>query len=431
MKLESFKKLNLPEKPGVYFFLQEEKILYIGKATSLRDRVRSYFSKDLIETRGPLLVDMVFKASNIKWTETESVLEALILEANLIKKHQPYYNTKEKDDKSFNYVCITKENRLRVIRGKELEKFGKRTVLKGSQGLSLKRIFGPYTSGGQLREALKIIRKFFPYTEDRRGTKGKEEFYRQIKLVPENAKQNVANIRNIILFFEGKKKKIINGLNKEMKVLAKERKFEEANEIKKKIFALNHINDIALIKESENSKYALRRSHSSLEGQGLLGRSGDSSEHTLNFRIEAYDVAHMAGRNMVGVMTVVTDGEIDKREYKKFKIKTQSNANDTGALTEVLERRFAHSEWGMPSLVVVDGGKAQINFAEKVLKKMNINVPIVSVLKDERHRPKNILGDKDLARKYEKEILLANSEAHRFSIGYHKQMRNKNFLPNT
>jgi excinuclease ABC subunit C len=127
-------------------------------------------------------------------------------------------------------------------------------------------------------------------------------------------------------------------------------------------------------------------------------------------------------------MTVVEGGEVSKSEYKKFRIKTQTGANDTGALAEVLERRFGHSEWISPDLIVVDGGQAQINFTQKVLKKFNLTIPIVSVLKDERHRPKNILGSKELTHKYEREILLANSEAHRFAVTYHKQMRNKNFL---
>ncbi len=434
MKKSNFEKINLPDKPGVYFFLGTQKlsvgdskqkdILYIGKATSLRDRVRSYFSKDLIDTRGPLLVDMVFKSDDIKYTETESVLEALILEANLIKKHQPYYNTKEKDDKSFNYVCVTKSDTIRLIRGKDLKQATEK----------FKKVFGPFTNGGQLREALKIIRKFFPYIEDRKGTKGKEEFYKQIKLMPEDSDENKRNIKNIILFFEGKKKQIIRTLSSEMQKLAKEKRFEEAGEVKRKIFALNHINDISLIKDdilnlNHSPNNSLRHLHSVLEEQTPSGRSEDSSKNDLGyFRIEAYDVAHMSGRNMVGVMTVVVDGEVDKKEYKKFKINTQTGANDTGALTEVLERRFAHPEWGNPNLIVVDGGKAQINFAQKVLSKIGIFVPVVSVLKDERHRPKNILGDMKYAKKHEREILLANSEAHRFAINYHKQMRNKNFL---
>jgi len=139
MKLETFKKLKLPDKPGVYFFLKTSppapllgkervarrpsEVLYIGKATSLRDRVKSYFGKDLIDTRGPLLVDMVYKADKIDWQETDSVLEAIILEANLIKKHQPKYNTKEKSDKSFNYVCITRGKlpKVLIVRGKNVE----------------------------------------------------------------------------------------------------------------------------------------------------------------------------------------------------------------------------------------------------------------------------------------------------------------------
>ena len=123
MELKDFKKTNLPDKPGVYFFTKGKEILYIGKATSLKERVKSYFGKDLIETRGSVLVDMVFKAEQIKYKVTDSVLEALILEANLIKKHQPNFNTKEKSDKSFNFVCITKEDlpELLVLRGQNIK----------------------------------------------------------------------------------------------------------------------------------------------------------------------------------------------------------------------------------------------------------------------------------------------------------------------
>lgn len=425
MKSQDLKNFNLPEKPGVYFFLKGEDILYIGKATSLKDRVKSYFGKDLINTRGPLILDMVFKSDNIKFTETPSVLEALILEANLIKKYQPYYNTKEKSDKSFNYVCFTKDYKVAIIRGKELS--------SSQEVKKFKKVFGPFPSGIQLREALRILRKFFPYIESKKGAKGKDEFYKQLQLSPENNLENKKNIKNLILFFEGKKTSIINSLSKEMNTLAKAYKFEEANLIKKKIFALNHINDIALIKnETINQKqnYPLRHSHKSWKGKasGCSEYSYEDNFVSDYFRIESYDIAHMFGKNMVGVMTVLEDGEVNKAEYKKFKIKTKDSADDTGALKEVLERRFNHPEWSYPSLIVVDGGKAQINTATKVLKNLNLNIPIVSVLKDERHKPKDILGDKDYARKYEREILLVNSEAHRFAITYHKQMRNKNFL---
>lgn len=395
MKAKSLKKLKMPDKPGVYFFIEKGKILYIGKATSLKSRVRSYFSKDLIATRGPIILDMVFKSKDIKWQETDSVLEALILEANLIKKHQPYYNTKEKDDKSFNYVGITKEllPKVVVVRGRVLDK------------KMFSDVYGPYPNGNQLKEALKIIRKIFPFYDDK--SKNYKEFYRQIELAPNTEKREeyIRNIRNIKLFLSGKKSKIITDLKREMKNLAKEQKFERAGEIKRQIFALEHINDVSLIKSDNISV---------------------SSPET--FRIEAYDIAHMSGKNMVGVMTVVEDGNVNKNEYRKFKIKTQSGSNDTGALLEVLERRLGHPEWRYPNLIVVDGSTAQINVATKLIKSVGMSTSVVAVTKDERHRAKDIKGDKDVVRKYEKEILLANSEAHRFAIKYHKDMRNKNFL---
>src|SRR3989338_7328812 len=136
MDIKNLKKLKLPESPGVYFFLKGKEILYIGKATSLKDRVKSYFGKDLIETRGPIILDLVFKANKIKYEKTDSVLEALILEAELIKKHQPKYNTKEKSDKSFNYVCINQEKlpKVMIVRGSNV----KHSVFN--------KIYGPYTS---------------------------------------------------------------------------------------------------------------------------------------------------------------------------------------------------------------------------------------------------------------------------------------------
>jgi excinuclease ABC subunit C len=127
-------------------------------------------------------------------------------------------------------------------------------------------------------------------------------------------------------------------------------------------------------------------------------------------------------------MTVIEDGEVQKNEYKKFKIRTQSDANDIGALKEVLERRLAHTEWKYPNLIVMDGGVAQINVAGKVFKNFKLKIPIVSVLKDEKHKPKAIMGDEESALKYKRDIMLSNSEAHRFAIAYHKNMRNKNFL---
>lgn len=408
MTIEDLQKKEMPDVPGVYFFLDASgTVLYIGKATSLRSRVRSYFSKDVIETRGPMIVDMVFRAADVKWQETDSVLEALILEAALIKKHQPMYNVKEKDDKSFNYVVITKEPypRVLLVRGRTLAQ-------PELLDFKVDAAYGPFPQGGTLKEAMKIIRRIFPYRDACQPESGKPCFNAQIGLCPGVCDGRISKeeyrsmVRNIKLFFEGKKKQLLRNLEKEMKEHAKRQEFEKAEAIKRRIFALQHIQDVALIKQ-------------------------DTVRHDPfnSFRVEAYDIAHQGGSSMVGVMTVVTDGKADKAEYRKFKIRSQKGANDTGSLREVLERRFGHLDWGVPDLLVMDGGAAQKNAAERFLSASSISIPVVSVVKDERHQPKGMLGDKDIVAKHEAAILLANSEAHRFAIGFHRQRQRKRFLP--
>jgi excinuclease ABC subunit C len=395
MQYDSAKKLKIPDQPGVYFFMKGRRILYIGKATSLRSRVLSYFRGDLWKTRGPIVTDMVVKADSLKWETTPSVLEALILEANLIKKYQPEHNIKEKDNKSFNFVVITRESIPKVLVRRERElNF---SDIKGS-------MFGPFVNGPQLREGLRILRRIFPFIDDSSSKKQNYQFYRQLGLTPdmEASEQYLENIKHLKLFFQGKKKTILRSLKKEMMLSAKKREFEKAGELKRQLFSLEHINDILLLKEERLT-------------------------HNL-FRVEAYDIAHMSGKDMVGVMVVVEEGIPNKNEYRKFRIRTQAEANDPGALAEVIERRMKHEEWRYPELIVVDGSTAQINAAKKVLVKMGKLIPVVSVIKDERHKPKCIGGDKSFGLKYEKEILLANSEAHRFAINYHKNMRGKNFL---
>jgi len=410
--MKTTKKLNIPDKPGVYFFIKNKQILYIGKATSLRDRIKSYFGKDLIGTRGPILVDMVFNADKINWQVSDSVLEAIILEANLIKKHQPKYNTKEKSDKSFNYVCITREKLPKVV------------IMRGSnvKHRVLDKIYGPYTSGTQLLEAMKIIRRIFPFLDDK--SRNYMEFYRQINLVPDlqDRTMYLQNIRNIKLFFAGKKKKILQNLKKQMKEYAKLHEFEKAGEIKRQIFALQHINDVALLKKDVAHEHAFSQEYPASQ------RHYSKKHVPAPLRIEAYDIAHMGGKNMVGVMTVIEDGQVAKSEYKRFKIRTQNGANDTGALAEILERRLEHREWSYSNLIVVDGGVAQQNTAKLILKKHKINITVASVVKDDKHKPKAILGEGDIIKKHKSAILLANSEAHRFAINYHKNMRSRNFL---
>ncbi|HNW71600.1 MAG TPA: GIY-YIG nuclease family protein [Candidatus Paceibacterota bacterium] len=419
MQNKDFKKYKLPESSGIYLFKKDDVILYIGKATSLRDRTRSYFSKDLIATRGPGIIDMIVQANKIDWEKTDSVLEALILESELIKKYQPKYNIKEKDDKSWNYVCLTKEEIPKVVikRGKNLQK---EIFLD---------IFGPFTNSSQLKEAMKIIRRIFPYIDDSSIKKNNKEFYKQIGLTPDGMKEYKQNIKNLRLFFQGKKKSIIQNFKKEMFVYAKNKEFEKAEEIKKRIFALGHINDVALIKSDNITPLnflPLRPSPN--PARSLWDPRGQKIQGSSVFRVEAYDIAHLSGKNMVGVMTVIENGELAKNEYRKFIIKTQQKANDTGALEEVLARRFHHLEWGMPDLLVVDGNIAQIKVAEKILNRYQFKIPVVGVVKNEKHKPKAIQGNEKIIKENKKNILLSNAEAHRFAISFYRQKSRKNLF---
>ena len=204
------------------------------------------------------------------------------------------------------------------------------------------------------------------------------------------------------MLFSGKIDNLEKSLKKEMNVLSRKQEFEKAGEIKRQIFSLKHIQDISLIKN-------------------------DESIASKSFRIEAYDIAHISGTNVVGVMTVFQNGEMDKTEYRKFKIRNPSN-DDLKSLTEIIERRFKHAEWQMPNIIVVDGGQNQVNIAKKVLHKNALNIEVVSVLKGDNHKPKAILGNEPIIKKYKKEILLANNEAHRFVIKYHRQKRSIVFI---
>lgn len=422
MKSNDVKKIisGLPDAPGVYQFKRGKNILYIGKATSLKDRVRSYFNKDIVETRSPLVSKMLQEFDKIDFIQTDSVLEALVLEVHLIKKFQPEANIKEKDNKSFNFVVITNEMfpRVLVVRGRELLN----SHFTKDNKFEIAYSFGPFPNGSQLKEAMKIVRKLFPFrdkcvpaSELKPTQKPKPCFNRQIGLCPgvcsgEVTKEQYAEqIKNIILFFEGNKKVLIKNLEKQMKAFAKAKEFERADKVKKTIFTLNHIQDISLIKENPLDS----------RGGASIAEAGSTA-----FRIESYDIAHMSGQNVVGVMTVVEDGEVKLSDYRKFKIKDNPGVNDTKALSEVLSRRLAHIEWRFPDLIVVDGGVAQKNIIEKILKENHADIPVVSVVKDERHKPKEILGDKKWL-KYEREILLSNAEAHRYGIAFHKKLKGR------
>lgn len=404
-------KLKLPDTPGIYIFRDTKKRpIYIGRATSLKDRTKSYFGADLIVTRGPRIVDMVTKAHTLSHQPTDSVLEAILLESELIKRYQPFYNVDARDDKSSQYVVITSEPWPRVFlaRARDLDQ----QIKDGIVPYKIKRKFGPYPESGLIKEALKILRRLFPFKDKKSFDPRHDAFYRMLGKSPdgsdEAARQHYLDtIRYMILFFEGKKSILRRRLENQMKAAAKEMKFEEAGQVKKLLYALDHINDMALLKHKQGS--------------------GEVGANSRSFRIEAYDIAHMGGMETVGAMVVSENGQFDKNEYRKFKISRDTN-DDTGNLAEMLSRRLNHPEWPYPDLIVVDGNEVQMHNAEDILKARRITIPVVAVTKDERHKADRLCGNPDLIKQYEREIVALNAECHRFAIAYHRSRRGKSFI---
>ncbi|MDD2646928.1 MAG: GIY-YIG nuclease family protein [Patescibacteria group bacterium] len=376
---------SLPDRPGVYLYLDKnKKILYVGRATSLKRRVTSYFQKNL-ESR---LLEMVKKAKEIKYISTDTVLEAIILEANLIKKHWPKYNIKDRDDRSFIYIVIPKTEwpYPMVMRRRELEKYPP----------SRAEIFGPYQSLMLVRKFLRLIRKVFPYSTCR-PLSGEACFNYQIGLCPGACVGKISNeqyqesIKNIIALLRGQKKSLLKKLTKQNPAQA---------------LALKHLQDVALL---------------SIE-----------NEMNMNFdkrltKIEGYDISHLTGRETVGSMVVFVNGAADKNQYRLFKIRTAPANDDLRALEEVLIRRFNHKEWLFPDYLMIDGGRPQINFLTKVLKDKNINIPLVGISKyggDELvFPPKSKKALKDMVLLSKNVFLRVRDEAHRFALSLSRRQR--------
>jgi excinuclease ABC subunit C len=382
---------NLPDSAGVYLFKDKTgQVIYVGKAASLKTRVSSYWRNGDVKAQS-----QVDEAVAVDFITTPTVIEALILEANLIKKYSPKYNIKGKDNKTFLYVAFPKADFPTPVLIREQD-------LTASWYPS---VFGPFTSASSIRIALTILRGIFPWGCDK--LRSKPCFYYQIKRCPgvcaglADKKKYQKTIKNLIMFFEGKKEKVIKNLEKEMVMLSKQENFEDAAILRDQINALNHIKDVALIRE-------------------------DYPQEKIEQRIEGYDISNISGKMAVGSMVVFTNNEPDKNEYRKFKIKTVSGVNDTAMLAEVLERRFSHPEWKFPNLILIDGGTGQVNSAKKVLKKLNIKIPVAGIAKGPK-RKNNILvcsaSDRRIFQKNHRLLLRVRDEAHRFAIKYHRSLR--------
>ena len=416
----------MPESPGVYLMRAAKgELLYIGKAANLRRRVQSYFTRPH-DARIAKLVSLIRR---IDHKRTETALEALILEAALIKKWEPPYNVQEKDDTSFLYVVFTREKfpRLILTRGKALRPFHRlRVALRNSNGRQAQckkgeNIFGPFIQGGSVREALRLLRRIFPWSIHNPvdiGTFKRPCFEYELGLCPgtcvglADAKEYAANIHHLKLLFKGKRPAILRELARAMKAAAKAEEFEKAARYRKQLFALKHIQDIALIKDSEFSLPAS-------PGRAL--------------RIEGYDVSNISGTSATGSMVVFRGDRSAREEYRLFKIHSLHTPNDVGMLREVLTRRFKN-HWPLPDLILIECGKGQVNAAHAAMKDAGLSIPIVGLAKGPTRKRTDVVGDPSVrsGQGLPKGVLLTTlirvrDEAHRFARSFHIRLRSENF----
>ena len=375
---------DIPQSPGVYFWLDENNVpLYIGRASNLKNRLSQYWQNNL-DSR---IAEMVARAHYLRYQTTGNLLEAIILEANEIKKYWPKYNVRDKDNRSFLYLVINPEEYPKpiIVRQRELKTKTRPKSL----------VFGPYQSQTLLQNALRIIRRLFPYSTCVSHS-GRPCFDYQIGLCPGacvdaiSQKEYQKNIKNIILLLSGEKEKLLKKLAKENPDKAK---------------ALNHIQDVSLLTREEE----------------LGGRKFE--------RLEAYDISHLAGQETYGSLVVFSDGKADKKEYRLFKIQGDYPGDDFRALQEVLARRFKHQEWSRPDLIMIDGGIPQVRAARQELLRQNINIPLVGISKYGNdslvYPPQTDLNLKKMIAAWRDILLQAREEAHRFVITAGRKARRK------
>jgi len=406
-----------PRQPGVYqFFDQTGKVIYVGKAKNLRNRLKSYLQiKDL----GAKTAKLVANISQISWIVVTSEIEALLLEASLIKKYQPKYNRVAKDDKSHLYIKISTDNIPQV------------TAARRQQPAKNIKLFGPFPSASTVRTVLLILRRIFPYCTHRRPQKSCLYIHLGLCSNPYQSEETLAayhkDIKKIILFLSGKKDQLVKKLTKEMQKLSNEQKFEEAAKIKKQIEVLIYITQPVKKPEEYLAKPDL--------AEDTLREKLEKTKEELKLeklprRIECYDISNVAGKLATGSMVVFENGQPEKSQYRRFRIKLEQKPNDLLMLEEVLKRRFRNS-WKLADLIVIDGGREQLRVTQKILNQEDLQIPVVSLAKrfeeiyfDTQSSPLKLAKDSKALQL----LQYLRDEAHRFAIVYHRQLRKRKFF---
>lgn len=341
---------DLPKEPGVYFHKSKSgEIIYVGKAAVLRNRVRQYFQAS--RSRDPKTEVLVEEIHDTDWMVVDSELEALFLEAEMIRRYMPRYNILLRDDKAMSYIRIDYDSDYPTVTTT------RRPLDDGA------RYFGPYFSTYGVRQALKLLRRIFPFATRRITGQKRATLYYHLGLDPglEEGKTSLEdyrkNLRKLMAVIEGRRTSIIKEVERDMKRAAKAQDFENAAHYRNQLLALQNLGRQVIFSDKEFLD--ISKDHALNELVDLLGLPDYPR------RIEGYDISHMQGTDVVASMVVFTNGVSDKDEYRKFKMSKQQN-DDFFNMNETLKRRLDEKhlkDWGKPSLVLIDGGKGQLDAA--------------------------------------------------------------------
>ncbi len=430
---------QLPKEPGVYFHKDAKgEIIYVGKAGVLRNRVRQYFQSSRF--RDPKTEALVAEIADIDWMVVESELEALFLEAEMIRRYMPRFNILLRDDKAMSYIRIDYDSDYPTVGTT------RRPLDDGA------RYFGPYFSTLAVRQALKYLRRPFPFATRKISGQKRANLHYHLGLDPglEEGRTSLddyrANLRKLIAVIEGRRKTIEKEIERDMKRAAKAKDFETAARYRNQLFALQGFNKQVIFSDKEFLD--ISKDHALNELVNLLSMAKFPQ------RIEGYDISHMQGTDVVASMVVFTNGVSDKAQYRKFKTKINHN-NDFYNMNETLKRRLSEKNrkaWGLPSLVLIDGGKGQLDAAIQARDEQGCSqIPFIGLAKREEQiviqKDKSgvtvnekILHDLNGFATESEDFILLNlphdrnlvkllqrirDESHRFAVTYHSVLKLK------
>jgi excinuclease ABC subunit C len=429
---------TLPSQPGIYFHKDAAgEIIYVGKAASLRNRVRQYFQAS--RRRDPKTEALIAEIVDTDWITVETELDALFVEAEMVRRYMPRFNILLRDDKSSLYVRISYDD-------------PHPTVTFTRQPLDDKaKYFGPYFNGGEVKRALKHLRRVFPYSTHAGVLPKRACLQYHLGLCPglEENKTSLndyrANLRKLMQYLRGERAQVLERMERDMERAAKKQDFEKAADIRNQYFALKALSKQIVFSDKEFLDISKDR--------GLQGLADLLGLPKIPRRIEGYDISHMQGTDNVASMVVFTNGIPDKAEYRKFKMRLPGN-NDFGHMEEAITRRCNEKNqkaWGLPDLFLIDGGKGQLAAAAKARDALGVSRPMIGLAKREEEivvQMERSFVDvsklelhKHNAIVHESEdflmILLPHSsdivkllqrvrdESHRFAVSYHSVLKGK------